>query len=199
MKSKINQLLIDIKKKKEDLMNEMTLEYEKLKEKYWFTIKWRKIIFNKDVQKKNKREKKPILESIFGTRIRELLSAPFIYSMIIPAIIFDLFLTIYHKIAFKLYKIPYVIRKDYIIYDRKELDYLNIIQKINCLYCSYVNWLLAYAVEIAWRTERYWCPIKASRKMKWWHDWQEYFADYGDAEWYKSITYRPEIGKDFEN
>jgi hypothetical protein len=44
---------------------------------------------------------------------------------------------------------------------------------------------LSYAVEVAWRTEKYRCPIKHANKIKWWHDWQKEFADYGDPETFK--------------
>jgi len=198
MKSKINQLLSDIKIKKEELKEDFIIEYEKLKEKYGFTVKWKKIIFNSETRKINKKYKKGILKTIFNARIREILSIPFIYSMFIPVIILDIFLFIYQTFAFRLYNIPLVKRSDYIIYDRKILDYLNLIQKFNCNYCSYVNWFLSYAVEVAWRTERYWCPIKNSKKMKWGHEWQEYFADYWDANWFKSTFYDIQKEKNFK-
>jgi hypothetical protein len=102
--------------------------------------------------------------------------------MIIPGVILDIFVTAYSWTAFPLYRIPRVKRKDYIVYDRKFLDYLNIIQKVNCLYCSYINGLLAYAIEIGARTERYWCPIKAAEKPRFHHDWYHDFADYGNSE-----------------
>lgn len=183
MKSRINQILEDINRKKKELI----LEYTKLKEKYWFNIiKW-KVVFNNDTRERNKIHKKSIFESIFTSTVMEILSAPFIYAMIFPSIILDIFITIYQHICFRLYWIPRVKRSDYIDYDRKKLDYLNALQKVNCLYCSYVNWLYAYAVEIAWRTERYWCPIKHAKKIKWGHEWESYFADYGDAEWFKKV------------
>jgi len=59
--------------------------------------------------------------------------------MIIPAVILDFSLFIYQNTAVRLYKIPLAKRSDYIVFDRKELAYLNWIQKINCIYCSYVN------------------------------------------------------------
>lgn len=116
--------------------------------------------------------------------LRFLISMPFIYGMIFPAIILDICITIYQQTAFRLYKIPLVRRKDYIIFERKYLDYLNWIEKINCLYCSYVNGLFAYSVEIAARTERFWCPIKAASRPRFTHDWYKDFAEYGNAnEW----------------
>jgi uncharacterized membrane protein len=60
-----------------------------------------------------------------------------------------------------------------------------LIQKANCIYCSYFNWLMQYAVEVAGRTEKYWCPIKHARKKAWEHEWEKFFAEYWDAEWFK--------------
>ncbi|MBW7954481.1 hypothetical protein H3C61_01580 [Candidatus Gracilibacteria bacterium] len=183
MKSKIELLLSEIKQKKEDLY----IEYSKLKEKYGYVIEQGKVKFKEEIKKKNKFYKISIFESIFSARVREVLSAPFIYAMIVPAIILDIFLFIFQQTAIRLYKIPLVKRSDYIIFDRKQLDYLNLIQKVNCLYCSYVNGLFSYAVEIAGRTEKYWCPIKNASKKKGGHDWEEYFADYGDPETFMKI------------
>ena len=59
--------------------------------------------------------------------------------MIVPAVILDIFLFIYQQTALRLYGIPLVRRKDYIVFDRHKLPYLNLIQKINCLYCAYFN------------------------------------------------------------
>jgi len=181
MKSRINQILEDIKNKKEELY----LEYEKAKEKYGFKIEWRKIIWNSWKIKEFKKSRKSAWETIFTAEIRELISFPFIWFMLIPSIILDISLFIYQNTAIRLYKIPLAKRSDYIVFDRKQLAYLNWIQKLDCIYCSYVNWLFQYATEIAWRTEKYWCPIKHARKKSWSHDWEEYFADYGDAEWFK--------------
>ena len=119
---------------------------------------------------------------IFSARVKEILSIPFIYAMIVPAVILDIFLFIYQQTALRLYGIPLVRRKDYIVFDRHKLPYLNLIQKINCLYCAYFNWLVQYAVEVAGRTEKYWCPIKHAKRKYWEHNWEIYFAPYGDAE-----------------
>lgn len=85
---------------------------------------------------------------------------PFIYGMIVPSVIWDICLEIYHKVAFYLYGIEYVNREEYIKIDRHKLSKLNPIQKLNCVYCGYVNGLLAYSVQVAAETEKYWCGIK---------------------------------------
>ena len=145
MQSKINKLLADIEKKKQDLIK----EYEKLKKEYGFSLEKGKIIFDEKRKQYNKAFKESVARYIFSAQLRHIISMPFIYLMIVPAIFLDIFLFIYQHICFRLYRIPLVKRKDYIIYDRRYLSYLNWFQKFNCLYCSYVNGLFSYAVEIA--------------------------------------------------
>ena len=181
MKSTINKILEDIDNKKKDLL----AEYDKLRKKYNFEyIKW-KIRFTREQNEENKKRKKSIWKTIFSSTIREILSIPFIYGFIVPAVILDISIFIYQNTAIRLYGIPLAKRSDYITFDRRHLSYLNWIEKINCLYCSYVNWLFAYVTEVAWRTEKYWCPIKHAKKMKWWHSMQKYFADYWDADGFR--------------
>lgn len=181
MKSRINIILEEIDKKRAELKK----EYVKLMDKYNFSFNFWKIKFDSKIIKLHKLQKKPLYDTIFNAKFREILSIPFIYSVFFPIVLLDLFLFVYQQVAFRLYRIPFVKRSDYIIYDRVLLNYLNIIQKINCLYCSYVNWFLSYAVEIWWRTERYWCPIKNAKKLDWWHSREKYFSDYGDSEWFR--------------
>jgi hypothetical protein len=178
MDSKIKTLIEKI----ESLNKILSEEYSKLADKYGFVINQKKIIFLQKIKERNKLLRIPAWKYVFPKNIRHFLSLPFIYMMIVPVIILDVFITVYHCVTFSLYRIPKVKRSDYIIYDRRFLDYLNIVQKVNCLYCSYVNGFFAYALEIAARTERYWCPIKAAHKPKFHHDWYQDFADYGNPE-----------------
>jgi len=99
MHSKISEILKEIKSRKNDLLK----EYENLKEKYGFAFIKGKIMFNLDRKKENRKLRKSIWDSLFGLRIREVISMPFIYSMIIPALILDIFLFIYQQTAIRLY------------------------------------------------------------------------------------------------
>ncbi len=181
----MNQNIKDILEKIESLNNDLKEEYSRLSEKYGFSLEEKRVIFLEEIRKRNKSLKLPKWRfPITSTNVRQIIAIPFILGMIVPAIILDFCITIYHTIAFSLYRIPKVKRSEYIIYDRKFLDYLNIIQQLQCLYCSYVNGLFAYSVEIAARTERYWCPVKAAHKPRFSHGWYQDFADYGDPkEW----------------
>ena len=119
-------------------------------------------------------------------RVFHLLSFPFIWSVLIPLLILDVSIEIYHRVCFFLYGIPYVKRSQYIkVWDRTKLQYLSFLDKFNCAYCGYANGLMAYGGEIAARTEQYWCGVKHQ------HDpnflapaHHQSFADYGDKEGY---------------
>lgn len=190
MRSTIQEILEKI----ESLNNDLRQEYDRLAEKYGFSLKKKRVVFLDEFRKRNKAFRFPTWKYVIPTNLRHFLSIPFIYMMIAPAIILDFFLTVYQWTAFPLYRIPRVKRKDYFVYERRFLDYLNIVQKMNCLYCSYVNWLFAYAVEIGGRTERYWCPIKSAHKPKFSHGWYRDFADYGSPEdWMQKTNQREEV------
>ncbi len=176
--SKIKKILENI----DVLHDSLQKEYDRLAKKYGFSISKRRIIFLKKFNDRNRSLRIPTWRYAVPRNIRHFVSIPFIYMMIVPAVILDMFLSIYNTVALPLYHIPKVRRQDHFIFDRQFLAYLNTIQKINCIYCSYVNGLFSYASEIGARTERYWCPIKASHRPKYYHSWYKDFADYGSPE-----------------
>lgn len=105
------------------------------------------------------------------------LAAIAIYSMIIPVIFLDIWTTVYQAIYFSAAGIPKIKKKDYIIFDRWDLRQLNILQRINCVYCEYVNGLLAWAKSVSNQTEVYSCAIKHSAPRKG-QEHQEKFYEY---------------------
>lgn len=83
-------------------------------------------------------------------------------------------------------------RKNYIVFDRQRLAYLNPFEKAYCFYCGYVNGFLAYAVAIAGATESYWCAIKHKSFPGFVEEQhQKDFLEYGDAATFKKL-YRSE-------
>ena len=115
-----------------------------------------------------------------------LLSMPIIYSMIVPLVIFDIFLEIYHRSCFPLYGLPYVKRSEYIRIDRHKLKYLWWLDKFNCAYCGYANGVIGYAREIVARTEKYWCGVKHKKDPNFYEpDHHRDFIEYGDEKGYK--------------
>jgi hypothetical protein len=181
----MNESIREILKRIDELNKQLGQRYSELAQKYGFYFSRRKVVFLEKFRNRNRRFKIPTWKYVIPRNVRHVLSLPFIYMMIVPVVILDLFITLYQAAAFPLYRIPKVKRRDFIVYDRQFLDYLNLIEKVHCLYCTYANGLFAYAVEIAGRTERYWCPIKAAHKPKFHHGWYSEFADYGNPEEWK--------------
>lgn len=109
-----------------------------------------------------------------------------IYFCVIPFILLDLFVVAYQGVCFPLNGIPKVRRRDYLIFDRGRLSYLNAIEKLGCVYCSYANGLLGYVREIAARTEQHFCPIKHDDEVRTPHSRYLHFLPYGDAAAYRN-------------
>ena len=63
-------------------------------------------------------------------KLRHFIAMPLIVSMIIPIVIMDGWIEIYHRIAFYMYDIRYIKRRQYIKLDRHRLQYLNWPQKL---------------------------------------------------------------------
>jgi hypothetical protein len=145
----------------------------------------KRIQFEHEILAQHKRFKTGLLKYMLSANWLSVLTAPVIYSLIFPMLLLDLAVTIYQHICFRAYGITRVVRSDYFVYDRTHLAYLNLIEKINCAYCSYGNGLMSYAREVVARTEQYWCPIKHARKVLIAHPYYTGFVDYGDAEGYQ--------------
>ena len=97
----------------------------------------------------------------------------------------DASVAVYQMVCFPIYGIPKVRRKDYLVFDRGRLAYLNTIEKVGCIYCSYANGLLGLIREIAARTEQHFCPIKHARRLAQTHSRYARFLEYGDARAYR--------------
>jgi hypothetical protein len=117
-----------------------------------------------------------------GSRLSVVLTAPIIYSGWLVFLCLDAFVSLYQAVCFPLYGIAKVKRGDYLVFDRGTLPYLNMIEKFNCFYCSYGNGVVAYAREVAARTEQYWCPIKHARRLPGNHPHYPRFFEHGDAQ-----------------
>lgn len=135
-----------------------------------------------EFMRQQRRYKIGVFRFLARSRLLVLLTAPVIYAGWIPFLLMDLFVSVYQAICFPIYGIPRVRRADYLVFDREDLPYLNIIEKFNCFYCSYGNGIAAYTREVAARTEQYWCPIKHARRIRAAHERYPDFFDYGDAE-----------------
>lgn len=183
---KIEALIEQIKK----LETELESELKDREKKIFYKIEQGKAIFEEKLIREGKSKIISSMQYLLSFPLLAIITIPVIWSMMIPAVITDIFVSIYQYICFPIYKIPLVKRKEYVIMDRYNLFYLDRVEKINCWYCEYFNGVIAYVREIAGRTEQYWCPIKHATKLKEPHSRYENFFSYGDYE-----TYRQELQK----
>ena len=180
MNPKISELLARIQQMELEIEQEMKRKRAELQADFEET----RVRFEREVLEQQRRFKTGILPYLLSANLLSVLTAPVIYSVLFPMLLLDLSITVYQHICFRAYGIPRVKRSDYFAYDRAHLAYLNLIEKINCAYCSYGNGLMAYGREVVARTEQYWCPIKHARKVMAAHPYYTGFVDFGDAQSY---------------
>lgn len=186
MNEQIRQILSQITELEDDLyklIHDQQVEFN-------YRIEGTKVLFEKNIRKAQRELKTGFFRFIRESQPRNVVTAPFIYSVIIPLVILDIWITLYQAICFPLYRVPKVCRSRYIIIDRHSLSYLNSIEKLNCVYCGYAGGVFAYAREISARTEQYWCPIKHARKILDPHRRYAYFDDFGQGEEYRETSKR---------
>ena len=178
MNEKIRHILDQIN----ELENEIQSVLNEQRSRLFYQIQGKRIEFEQAIREKHRSLKVGIFHWFMTVRPQNYLTAPVIYGMVVPMIIFDFCMMVYQLTCFQIYGISRVKRSDYISFDHRHLAYLNFIEKFDCLYCGYGNGLMAYATEIFARTEQYFCPIKHAQKLLGKHARYQYFLDYGDAE-----------------
>lgn len=126
--------------------------------------------------------RRSVFQSIRESSPSTLFTAPVIYAGLVPIALLDIFATVFQAVCLREYHIAKVRRKGFISFDRHRLPYLNFLEKLNCDYCAYFNGVLAYAREVASRTEQHFCPIRHRRPALGQHPRHDHFVPYGDAE-----------------
>jgi len=181
MHEKIRELVGRMKALELELEAELDQAYER--------IHYRKhrqtIHFEHETLQQQRRHKVNLFSYALFPRPRHVMVAPFTYALLPALLLLDLLGSLYHAVCFPLLEIPKVKRSDYFVFDRQHLAYLNLLEMVNCAYCSYGNGLLAYMTEIVARTEQYWCPIKHARRVLAEHARYQGFINFGDAEGFR--------------
>lgn len=180
MYTEISQLLEDMR----NIQGRLEQFFDEARDRFHYTLEDGRVRFSQEVEQLHRRYRVSSLRYLLDSNLGSLITAPFIYSMIVPLVFLDICFTGYQHICFRAYGVPRVSRRDYMVNDRHKLAYLNTIEKINCTYCGYGNGVIAYAREIVSRTEQYWCPIRHARRVHGAHERYPGFFDYGDAEAY---------------
>ena len=193
MDTRIAALLETMKK----LEQELLLEIEKKEAEFYYKVIGKKVRFEAEARKQHRAMMLRISRYLAEAPLLNILTAPLIWLILIPALFLDLTVSIFQAVCFRVYGIPRVKRQRYIVIDHQSLAYLNLIEKLNCVYCGYFNGLIAYVREVAARTEQYWCPVKHARRIASMHSRYGKFLEYGDAESYRRQL--EEIRRDFKD
>jgi len=180
----MNQTIHEMIEEIEEMKQKLRDEIDKQEATIQYDIHNGYISFEKEVFLKQKKNMKHLKEWFSEIPFIQFLSAPIIYGMVIPAVVLDCMLFIYTYVVSRVFKIRFVKRDAYIVFDRHYLGYLNIVEKFNCLYCAYFNGVMQYCASVAGRTELYFCPIKHAKKIAYRHDYYQHFLSYGEAEQY---------------
>lgn len=181
----MNPHIVALTEKIRALEAELDAELAQRRAELHFGLERGRAVFEQEILRRHRELRTRLLTYIARARLLVIVTAPAIYALIVPLVCLDLAVTVYQAVCFPVYGIPKVRRRDYLIFDRRHLGYLNALEKLNCAYCSYANGLIAYVREIAGRTEKHWCPIKHARRVIGAHPHYISFEDYGDAEGYR--------------
>lgn len=182
MNDRIQKLLDQMAMLEEDLRTALREQESSV----LFQIKGKRIEFAQAVKQTHRRLRTGFFRWLVTNRPQNLITGPIIYSMIVPLLILDLFVTLYQATCFPIYKIAKLRRADYIVFDRQKLEYLNWIEKFHCTYCAYGSGLISYVSAIVAKTEEYFCPIKHARAVLGTHERYRRFLDYGEAADYEA-------------
>ena len=166
------------------LEDELQAAIEQQEARLRYRIQGRRITFENTIREAHRKVRIGVFRWFLTVRPQNFLTAPVIYGMIVPLVLFDLCISFYQLSCFPIYRISRVKRGDYIVFDHQHLAYLNIIEKVDCLYCSYAVGMIAYSQEIIARTEQYFCPIKHARKVLNANARYRHFLAYGEEENY---------------
>ena len=184
-KTALDEILVRLRATQRELDQEFDRLLADSREQFRYSLQRGKVVFEQGMRLWHRQQRTGVWRYLRQAPVAYLLSAPFIYGMIVPLLLLDAALTLYQHVCFRVYRIPRVRRGAYFRLDRHRLAYLNGIEKLNCLYCGYANQLIEYAREVVARTERYWCPIKHAQRTVDPHRYTAHFFEYGDAQSYR--------------
>ncbi len=184
--SSIDDLLERLHTLQAELESEIDQLLSEKRELFRYTLDQGRVRFEKGMHALQRHQRVGIWAYLRHARLAHMLTAPVIYSLFIAFLLLDLMASVYQQLCFRVYGIPRVARSDYFFIDHQHLAYLNVVEKMNCVYCGYSNGVIEYVREISARTEQYWCPIKHAQRTPDPHRLVDRFVDFGDADAYKT-------------
>jgi len=106
----VDRILMQMRRLEYDLEG----AFERLRTDLRFRIERDKVIFEENVLKRHREMKMRLRDYVRGARPMVVITAPVIYALIVPMLLLDLCVTIYHAVCFPVYGITKIQRGDYI-------------------------------------------------------------------------------------
>ena len=188
--STLDELIGRLRSAQRDLELELDRLFAEQRDRFQYRLERGKVVFAQNVRRWQRQYRTGLWGYLLRAPLPFVLSAPLIYAMIVPLALLDASITLLQHVCFRIWGVPLVPRGDYLVIDRHHLAYLNPVEKLNCVYCSYANGLMAYCREVTARTEQYWCPIKHAQRTLGAHQRANRFLAYGDAEAWRTDLQR---------
>jgi hypothetical protein len=193
MSDKLDSLLGQMRELEKEMLRELTRK----ETEFLYKVEKKKVHFTEEAKTQHKKLMTRLHRYLLNSRLTVVVTTFVIWTVLPAVALLDLVVSFYQFICFPIYEIPKVVRGDYVLFDRHRLAYLNILEKLNCEYCAYVNGILAYVGEVAGRTEQHFCPIRHALRIKTVHSRYKNFFDYGDAEHYRQKI--EEVRRNFDD
>ena len=146
MPSRIDDLLEQIAV----MEHELEAEFNRARDQWRYRLEAGRVRFEHEARLAHRRLKQSIPRFLRESSVSNLLTAPLIYSLVLPIALLDIWITLYEAICFRAYGIARVRRSTYVVIDRHHLAYLNAIEKLNCVYCAYANGVFAVRAGDRW-------------------------------------------------
>jgi hypothetical protein len=129
---KIQHILSQISTLEDDLRAELHQQEIKL----FYRVSGKRVEFDEAVRKLHQESKTSIGRWLLDSAPLNFIAAPIIYGLIVPLAFLDICLSLYQIICFPIYRMEKVRRSDYVVMDRWQLRYLNLMERFHCAYCE---------------------------------------------------------------
>jgi hypothetical protein len=135
----MEQRITDLLDRIEALRGELERELDSVRFLHGLRLRDKIVEFEQEALAAHRRLRLGIVRFIRASSLTTIVTAPLIYSLIVPLVLIDLWVGLYQAVCFRALGVVRVRRSEYIVPDRRHLAYLNRIEALNCLYCSYAN------------------------------------------------------------
>jgi hypothetical protein len=98
---------------------ELEAEFARRRMELAFTVKGHVVHFELPVLMRHRKLKASLSRYILGARPLLILTTPIIYSLLLPLVRLDLFVSLYHLVCFPIFGIAGVRRSHYMVMDRR--------------------------------------------------------------------------------